>query len=229
MNTTAISPARPGRLATAASLLVATLLGACATQAPQPYDYSAFKAAHPASLLILPPLNDSAEVNAGPGVLAQATAPLAEAGYYVLPVALVDETFKENGMSQAADIQALSTSKLRDIFGADAGVYLHIKRYGSTYNVVSSAAVVEVEGRIVDLRTGTLLWQGHAAASSAEGQSSNQGGLVGMLVKAVVTQVLNSTTDKSYQIAGLAAQRLLNTNPVTGVLPGPRAKPVPAP
>lgn len=219
---------RCGHSITTACALVAALLGGCATKAPQPYDYTAFKAAHPASLLVLPPLNDSPEVNASASVMSQVTAPLAEAGYYVLPVALVDETFKENGLSQPADIQALSTAKLREIFGADAGVYLRIKQYGSTYNVVSSQSIVEVEGRIVDLRTGALLWQGHAQASSAEGQSS-QNTLVGMLVQAVLTQVLNNATDASYRVAGIAAQRLLNTNPTTGILPGPRAKPATGP
>ncbi len=49
----------------------------------------------------MPPLNQTPEVNASAGVLAQVTMPLAEAGYYVLPVAVTNETFKQNGMSTA--------------------------------------------------------------------------------------------------------------------------------
>ena len=63
------------RLAVLAS---AVLLVACA--APKPYDYSAYKAARPKSLLVLPPLNDTADVNATASVLAQTTRPLAESG-----------------------------------------------------------------------------------------------------------------------------------------------------
>lgn len=209
------------RLSGALCLALASLLGACATQT-KPYDYTAFKAAHPASVLVLPPLNDSQEVNATPGVLAQATMPLAEAGYYVLPVTLVNETFKNNGLTQAADIQAVSTTKLHDIFGADAALYLRIKQYGSTYSVVSSAAVVSLEARLVDLRTGTLLWEGRARASSDEGKS-NQGGLLGMLVSAVLDQIVNSVTDASYKVAGAASVRLLSPTAKDGILPGPRA------
>ena len=58
------------------------------------------------------------------------------------------------------------------------------------------------------------------SASSGEG-GSNQGGLVGLLVKAIVSQVLNSATDASFRIAGLADQRLLGLR-ARGVLPGPR-------
>jgi len=220
------APRTGQRLAGGLCLVLAALLGACATQ-PKGYDYTAFKASRPASLLVLPPVSDSNEVNAPYGVLAQATAPLAEAGYYVLPVTLVNQTFRENGLTMPADIQAVSTTKLREIFGADAAVYLRVKRYGSTYNVISSAAVVELEARIVDLRNGTELWHGSAQASSAEGQNNNnQAGLIGLLVQAIVTQVLNSTTDASYKVAGIASQRLLAPNPVNGVLPGPRAKAV---
>lgn len=68
------------RLAVLAS---AVLLVACA--APKPYDYSAYKAARPKSILVLPPLNDTADVNATASVLAQTTRPLAESGYYVIP------------------------------------------------------------------------------------------------------------------------------------------------
>jgi len=47
-------------------------LGGCATKAP-PYDYSAFMKAKPATLLVLPPVNESPEVNATSGVWSKAS------------------------------------------------------------------------------------------------------------------------------------------------------------
>jgi hypothetical protein len=204
-----------------AALILAALLSGCASP-PKPYDYTAFKASRPASLLILPPVNETPDVKATYSVLSQATLPLAEAGYYVLPVSLVDETFRENGLTSPVDIQAVDAEKLRGIFGADAAVYMTVKRYGASYNVISGDAVVVLEARIVDLRDGQQLWQGSAFASSGEGQSS-QGGLIGLLVKAVVSQILNSVTDASHRVAGIASTRLLMTHRVNGVLPGPRS------
>ncbi|WP_348753690.1 DUF799 domain-containing protein [uncultured Aquincola sp.] len=205
-----------------ALLCAAMLLGGCATQR-QPYDYTAFKQAKPASLLVLPPLNQSPEVKGGIGVWSQATLPLAEAGYYVMPVSLVEETFRENGLTTAADIHALDRAKLREVFGADAAVYLTVQQYGTSYAVVSSNTVVAVEGRIVDLRSGELLWQGKATASSAEQQQSNQAGLVGLLVQAVVSQIIASSTDAGYRYAGIASNRLLSGGVFNGVLYGPRS------
>jgi hypothetical protein len=210
---------RWGRLI--AVLSVVAGLGACATP-PAPYDYTAFKQNRPASMLVLPPVNDTPEVSATYGVLSQVTFPLAEAGYYVVPVSLMDETFRQNGLNNANEIQDVSAQKLREIFGADAAVYIKVKRYGTTYAVISSETTVVAEARIVDLRTGQLLWQGSAAASSKESEGANQGGLVGLLVQAVITQIIGTTTDASFKYAGIASQRLLAPKK-NGVLYGPRS------
>lgn len=222
MNHDLQEPSLPRRARTAVLAGLMALLGACAT-APG-YDYTAFRQSRPASLLVLPPVNESPDIKATYGVLSQATLPLAEAGYYVLPVSLVDETFRQNGLTTPHDIHAVPAQKLREIFGADAAVYLKVTSYGTRYSIISSDTVVRVEGRIMDLRSGQLLWQGSASASSNEGENNNnQGGLVGLLVRAVVSQVVNTATDASYRQAGIASQRLLGAPRTDGVLLGPRS------
>lgn len=198
-------------------------LTACATTPPAPYDYSAFREAKPTSLLLLPPLNDSPDVAATYSVLSQLTRPLAESGFYVLPVSLVDETLKQNGVANAPEIHAIDPAKLRQIFGADAAVYVRVKRYGSVYKVIASETAVEVEARVVDLRSGKELWKGTAAASSAEQGGGGQQGLLGVLVKAIVEQIANNVSDRSNQIAGIAGQRLLGAGRPNGMLYGPRS------
>ena len=205
-----------------AAVLGLAFLGGCATKAP-PYDYAAFMKAKPTTLLVMPPVNESPEVNATSGVWSHATVPLAEAGYYVMPITLVDETFRQNGVTSANDAQDISTTKLREFFGADAAVYMKIKKYGTSYAVLASETRVEVEARIVDLRNGELLWQGNAVATSAEEQQQSQGGLIGLLVTAIVKQIIGTATDASYRYAGIANQRLLGAPRYNGVLPGPRS------
>jgi hypothetical protein len=219
------------RLILISLVAAAALLGGCATQI-KPYDYAAFQKARPASLLVLPPVNDAPDVKATPAVWAHATRPLAEAGYYVLPVTLVDETLQGNGIQTASDAQAIPHQKLREAFGADAAVYIKVSRYGTSYKVIDSETRVDVQARIVDLRSGDLLWEGSASASSAEQSQSNQGGLVGLLVAAVVKQIVGTVTDASFNFAGVANARLLGAPRANGVLPGPRSplfgKPLPA-
>ena len=213
----------PRFLKMALCLAPAVVLIGCASKQAS-YDYTAFKAAKPRSIVVLPPLNNSPEVNAGNSVYAQVTYPLAEAGYYVLPVAVVGETFKQNGMTDAADIHGLDARKLNEIFGADAGLYLTISRYGSSYTVIDSVTVVSVDAKLVDLKTGALLWQGAASASSNEGNNSGGGGLIGALVTAAVKQIINTSTDASHPIAGTANARLLSAGVPNGLLYGPRSE-----
>lgn len=209
------------RVAAVLGLTAAALLAGCAAP-PKPYDYTAFRASKPASLLVLPPVNDSPDVKASYSVLAQATLPLGEAGYYVLPVTLVDQTFRDNGLTNPADIHALGFAKLHEVFGADAAVYIRVKKYGTSYQVLASDTRVELDARIVDLRNGALLWEGQAWASSTENSSSNQAGIVGLLVQALVEQIINTSTDAGHRIAGIADNRLLGLR-VNGLLPGPRS------
>ena len=204
-------------------LLFVLVLGGCA--APQPYDYTAYRANRPASIVVLPVLNSSLEVAAGYAVLSRATYPLAEAGYYVFPVALVDETFKQNGLTAAHDIHNAPLHKLREIFGADAALYLEVTEYGASYKVVSSDVRVTAKARLVDLRSGDLLWAGESTASTAEDQ--NQGGssnVLGVLISAVVNQIINTVDeDLGYRVAGITTQRLLGAHNSRGLLYGPRS------
>ena len=210
------------RIAILAAVAVIALLAGCATKAPA-YDYTAFQRAKPAALLVMPPVNESPDVKATPGVWAHATRPLAEAGYYVLPITLVDETFRQNGVHSANEAQDIPYTKLRNYFGADAAVYIRVKKYGTSYQLVTSETRVEVEARIVDLRSGALLWDGKAVATSAEQSQQQQGGLVGLLVAAVVKQVIGTATDAAFNYAGIADARLLASGRYNGVLPGPHS------
>jgi hypothetical protein len=207
----------------AACVLPAALLVGCATP-KAPFDYTAFKQAQPRSIVVLPPLNNSPDVTATYGMLSQMTYPLAEAGYYVLPVALVDETFKQNGLTSPTDIHAVDSKKIREIFGADAGMYVTITSYGTTYAVLNSVVQVTANARLVDLKTGVELWHGTATASSAEQSNNSGGGLIGVLVAAAVKQVINSATDAAYPMAGVTSSRLLSGGLPNGMLYGPRSE-----
>lgn len=205
----------------AAVLLAAALLSACAAHAPQAYDYSAFKASSPKSILVLPPLNDSPDINAVNGMLSQTPQPLAEAGYYVFPVAVVQQTFRQNGLDTPADIHNIGLDKLHRIFGADAVLYLRVKQYGTSYQVLVSDTRVTADATLIDGRSGTRLWHGTATASSAENQS-NQSLLV-MLVQAAIEQIASTVSDKSHGIAAITSQRLLAGGKFNGMLYGPRS------
>lgn len=191
----------------AAALL---LFAGCATV--QPKDYTAFRQSRPRSILVLPPTNETTEINAPYSFLTTTTRPLAELGYYVFPVAVVDEYFKQNGVTSPDEIQKIPLPKLREVFGADAVLYLTVEKYGSKYQVLASTTYVYARGKLIDCRTGTLLWEGSVKTEYA-GQSG--------LLQAIVTQVMNKLMDQPHAVAMMASAQLL-LPPGQGLLKGPR-------
>jgi hypothetical protein len=192
----------------------------CATKQAD-LDYSAFRQHQPKSILVLPPLNNTSDLRATYSVMSSTTLPLAEAGYYVFPVALVDQTFKENGLQNPGEMHQASTKKLNEIFGADAALYITITNYGATSALLGGDVVVTAQASLIDMRTGTALWEGKASASDAEGRQ-NQNSLVGLLVQGIINQIANSVADPGYRIGRITNHRLLNTGK-RGLLPGPRS------
>lgn len=207
------------RLYRAMLIGLALILGGCATGSS--YDYTAFRQSKPKSIVVLPPLNLSPDVRATYSMLATVTRPLAESGYYVLPVALVDQTFRENGVTEPGEMHQIPPAKLTEIFGADAALYITVEEYGAKYMIVSSEVIVAATARLIDTRNGQLLWEGKARASSAENQDSS-GGLAFLLVRALVSQVANSMGDQGYPVARRTSFRLLTAHQ-GGLLPGPRS------
>ena len=201
------------------SVFVALFFNACALSEPEIYDYSALQQAKPRSILVLMPINETTEVDASVAVLANAIYPLSEAGYYVFSPALVYETFKNNGIYEASDIQNVSAHKLRQIFGADAVLYLDVVKYGTSYMLLNSVSVVAVNAKLVDLRSGATLWEGSAQVSDDSSRGSSD--LVGMLISAVIKQIGDTVSDAGYKLSASADAMLLGQNCNKCLLYGP--------
>ncbi|MCD2070595.1 DUF799 domain-containing protein [Neisseria cinerea] len=195
-------------------------LSACQVQKVPDFDYSAFKESKPASILVVPPLNESPDVNATWGMLTSTALPLSEAGYYVFPVAVAEQTFKQNGLTNAADIHAVRPEKLHEIFGNDAVLYITVTEYGTSYQILDSVTSVSAKARLVDSRNGKELWSG--TANIREGSNNGNSGLLGALVGAIVNQIANSLTDRGYKVSKTAAYSLLSPYTHNGILKGPR-------
>jgi hypothetical protein len=186
--------------------LTAMGLGGCATVTP--YDYTAFRQSPPRSILVLPPLNESTAVEGTYSYLSTVSQPIAERGYYVFPVAVIDQLLQENGLPTAGEMHQVPLGKLREITGADAVLFATVHEYGSKYQILSANTTVRVSARLVDTRTGTLLWDGSGVGMQNSGGNN---GLLEALVGALVTQIISSKTDPGRQVSRLANVQLFTT------------------
>lgn len=199
-------------------IFLASIVFLAGCQTMEPYDYSLLMEHKPRSVLVLPPTNDSVDIAAPYTYLSTITKPLAEKGYYVFPVAVIDAFMKENGLPTPAEMNAVPLEKLHEQIGPDAVLYTNIEEWGQKYRVLSSDTVVNASMKLVDTRTGLTLWdaQAYAIQSSDDGG----GGLAGALIGAIVTQIAGSIADRTPAVATMANNAAIN-NSVQGLLNGP--------
>lgn len=133
------------------------VLGGCATQQQPAKDHSAFNAAAPRSILIVPVINKSLDVDAPNYVLSTLTVPLAEKGFYVFPVHTTKFVLEQEGFYEGEQISKQSPQTLSKMFGADAVLYVTINRWDAQYVVLSTVVTVEFDYRMVD-KNGQEIW-----------------------------------------------------------------------
>lgn len=155
--------------------------------------YPKFYLNQPQSILVLPAKNTTSSVDAANHFRYTITKPLAEKGYYVFPVHLVDSFFKSENLSDAEIIRSIPIKKLKEIFDADAILYVDINAWDTGYTVFSSHVDVGLSFSLVDANNGEEIWQNNAYAYSYEGLDGNNG-IAGLIISAIATAI-NTATD----------------------------------
>ena len=207
-------------------LAVGFLFCACATRTPlqtgESIDpYAAFRASSPRSILVMPPVNQSPDINGSTAFLATSTWPLAETGYYVIPVSLSSRMFRENGVTVAEDAHAIELSRLREIFGADCALYITITRYGVRYIGIDSVVEAAASARLIDLGSGIELWSDRLALSENSNSGNVNDNILDVIISAALNQVINTLSDRAYEVGKKANYQLLSAGREKGLLYGP--------
>jgi hypothetical protein len=162
------------------------MLTAC-VGAPKRYDYAQFRTEAPHSILVVPVINKSVDVNAPDYFLATIATPLAERGYYVFPVNMVKSVLSDDGLSDANLVHSGDPRRLGELFGADAVMYISIERWDAKYVVLSTTVTVELNYTIKSAHTGQVLWSNHQQVVYQP--QANSGGLAGLLANAIVAAI----------------------------------------
>ncbi|MES2106432.1 MAG: GNA1162 family protein [Pseudomonadota bacterium] len=165
------------------ALLIAVFLTGCVTQ-PTKKDMSAFRDAAPRSILVVPTINKSLDVDAPNYVLAALPLPIAEKGYYVFPVNTTKYVLEQEGFYEGEQIHRQPTESLAKLFGADAVLYVSINRWDAQYALITTVVTVEFDYRLV-AKDGTEIWKENKSMQYSP-QNNNSGSALGMLISAVV-------------------------------------------
>ncbi|MGB8930498.1 MAG: GNA1162 family protein [Anaeromyxobacteraceae bacterium] len=169
-------------------LLTSAALALIATGCVAPRkDYAAFIAANPKSILAIPVLNNTVNVDAPDYFLSTLPVPLAERGYYVFPVNLVKRLLEDEGLADAGLVHRADPAKLAALFGADALLYVTIQKWEAKWILIQTNVTVEFDYVLKDAKTGTVIWKDHETMEYSS-NSNNSGGLIGAIVSAAVAK-----------------------------------------
>lgn len=171
-------------------LALASVLGGCATV--QPYDFTEFHKTPPRSILIVPVVNRSLDVDAANYVLSTLTVPLAELGYYVFPVNTVKLVLEQEGLYEPEMVRKMDSAQLASLFGADAVLYVTINRWDAQYVLISTTVTVEFDYEMTR-KDGTRIWHATKQMQYSPQQQNQQGAhplavLIGAMVSAAMTR-----------------------------------------
>jgi hypothetical protein len=198
------------------SLLFVT---ACAATTPIAYDYSQYREEAPRSVLVLPALNNSLNVNAPDYFLSTLSAPVGERGYYVFPAFMVSRVLEENGLSDAGLVHSADATRLGELFNCDAAMYVVIERWDSQYVFLATQTTVQLGYQLRSCHTGESLWATSEIMTYSP-QASNSGNpLADLVAQAVVAAI--EKADPNYMPLARQANLLATARGGRGLPAGP--------
>jgi hypothetical protein len=149
--------------------------------------YSAFRQESPRSILIVPVLNNTVNVNAPDFFLSTVSRPFADRGYYVFPTHMVKRVLEDDGLADPGLVHGADPRRLGGLFGCDAVLYVSIEEWTSKYIVLATSTQVSFKYTIKSCKTGQTLWTDtESRVYSPQNNNSSGNLLADLLAQALV-------------------------------------------
>lgn len=165
-------------------------------------DFSQERIASHRSILIIPPINNSANVKASGDFLSAIAFPIAERGYYTFPVNLTKKIMEDEGMSDVNLVHSQKPQILAELFGADAVLYTTIDQWDAKYIGLSTLITVKMTYILKSGRDGSILWKDVGSAVYDSNQDlGNSSGLAELFIKMIINALLSKVSEEGRYFA----------------------------
>lgn len=179
-------------------IVIATLTACTTTNIAKSKAYKGMYSQRPVSVLIMPPINKTTNVEAKEFFHSTLLAPISEAGYYVIPPFTSMEILKKESAWDSEMFINAPLNKFNEIFGADVALFTVITKWNKT---VLANVIVEVEYIVKSTKTNEILYRRKGNITyDASVNAVSGAGLAGLLINAAATAV-NTATTKYVDIA----------------------------
>lgn len=148
----------------------------------------------PGSILILPPINKTVNVEAKEYFFTSLAKPLCEKGYYVISPFLSMETLKSESAYDSEMFLERNLKQFQTVFGADAVLFTTINRWERS--TIGGTIIVNVEYLLKSTTTNKILFDRKGTVTIDMNTESSGGGLLGALVDLAATAIATASTDK---------------------------------
>ncbi len=153
--------------------------------------YAGMYANKPVSVMIMPPINKTSNVEAKEIFHSTMLIPLANAGYYVIPPFMSMEILKKESAWDSELFINSPLNKFNDIFGADIALFTTITRWNKT---VLATVDIEVEYVVKSTTTNEILYQRKGTIIYDSSAGISGGGLTGALVNLAASAITTAAT-----------------------------------
>ncbi|MDB0050894.1 DUF799 domain-containing protein [Pseudomonadales bacterium] len=160
----------------------------------------------PLSIVVVPAINKTTAADAGDLMNVTLTQPLADNGYYVLPIAIASEIFKKEGIVAGEQLLGVPTSIFRNGFGADAVLFVTINKWEKSYILISGSVTVGLSYVMLSTDSNEVLW-----SYKQELKVDTSGGSANPLSRIISSAISTALTDYlpiARQVNALAALTL---------------------
>ena len=186
-------------------------LTGCVTQ-PTKVDQSALLAAAPRSILVVPTINRSLDVDAPNYVLAALPIPIAEKGYYVFPVNTTKFVLEQEGFYEGERIHQQPPESLAKLFGSDAILYVAIKQWDAKFAIFTIVVTVDFDYRLVS-KNGVELWRENKRMQYQPQNNNNAGSPMALLLTAVINAAVTRAAPNYMPLTQQANQEVFVLGP----------------
>lgn len=157
-----------------------------ASQYPKMYENQ------PLTLLVMPPINNTTNVEAKEYLYTSISKPLAEAGYYVISPRLALDILKMESAYDAEQFTDVPLDKFRKFFGVDAVIFSEINKWRK----VGFGIQTEIHYFIRSSRTGEVIFDRNCNLYlDTSSDVAKNDTILGALVNLTVSAIETATTD----------------------------------
>lgn len=150
------------------------------------------------SILVVPSVNRSTAADAPELYSTTIAQPLAEAGYYVMSVPMVEMMLAMEGVVDGEQLKGVDSAKFKTMFGADSVLFVTINQWDTNYYVTGGNVTVGADFELVSTMTNDTLWSYRNIV--VINTSGNSGNLIADIISTAISTAITDYVPIARQV-----------------------------